>query len=231
MPRSWLDFWNSAHRIYVSDRHRDVHYARIAENFIAQIPRADAVVLDWGCGDASAAPRIAARCGRLLLVDAATATRERLAERHRGSETILVPAPEDLRPAWDGRVDLIVINSVLQYLTPEEADGLLAEAHALLAPGGRLVIADVIPPGDDIVADVGNLLGMALRHGFLLAAVAGLAATFFSPYRQLRNTVGLSRYTEGTMLGKLVQAGFTAERLTPNFGFDQRRMAFSARKS
>ena len=231
MSRSWLDFWNSAHRIYVSERHRDVHYAKIAEDFIALIPRPDAVVLDWGCGDASAAPRIADHCGRLLLVDAATATRERLTERHRGSERILVPAPDELRPTWDGRVDLIVINSVLQYLTATEADALFAEARALLAPDGRLVVADVIPPGDDIVADVGNLLGMAIRHGFLLAAVAGLAATFFSPYRKLRNTIGLTSYTEGTMLGKLIEAGFKAERLTPNFGFDQRRMAFSARKS
>ena len=36
---SWLDFWNGSHRIYVNARHAQVHYAKIAADFIALIPR------------------------------------------------------------------------------------------------------------------------------------------------------------------------------------------------
>jgi hypothetical protein len=88
----------------------------------------------------------------------------------------------------------------------------------------------VIPTHDDLIGDIRNLLATAAANRFLLAALAGLVATFFSPYRHLRNTIGLARHDEAAFLARLRAAGFEAERLTPNFGFDQRRMAFSARR-
>ena len=229
MASTWLDFWNGSHRIYVNDRHRAVHYARIAEDLAALVPSPGATVVDWGCGDALSADRVAARCGMLLLCDAAPATRERLSARFAGTPALAVVSPEALADGWAGRVDLVIINSVLQYLTPVELDDLLAGAKRLLRPDGRLVVADVIPPGDDLVGDVGNLLRVAATHGFFWAAVGGLAATFFSPYRRLRSHLGLARHDEAGFLARLQAAGFAARRLRPNIGFDQRRMAFEAR--
>lgn len=225
---SWLDFWNGQHRIYVSERHRAVHYERIAADIRRLIPRPDAVVVDWGCGDALAAEAVAAGAGELILCDAAENTRARVAARLAGRPGIKVVSPEELRRDQAGRVDLMTVVSVLQYLDPAGLDALLADAQLLLAPGGSLVIADVIPPGDDLVGDVRNLLGTAWRHGFLPAALAGLVATFFSPYRKLRTRIGLARHAEADMLARLQAAGFRAERIHPNIGFDQRRMAFRA---
>ena len=48
---SWRDFWNGEHAIYVSPRHKALHYRAIATDLIAHIPAADAVVLDQGCGE------------------------------------------------------------------------------------------------------------------------------------------------------------------------------------
>ena len=81
---------------------------------------------------------------------------------------------------------------------------------------------------DDLIGDVRNLLATAWAKGFFIAALCGLAATFFSRYRTLRNTVGLARYDEAEFLSGLRAAGFTPARLQPNMGFDQRRMAFRA---
>jgi len=67
----WVSYWDSDHPIYVNARHRDVHYRAIAEEIAQYVPSPDAVVLDYGCGEALHAARIAARCRRLMLADAA----------------------------------------------------------------------------------------------------------------------------------------------------------------
>ena len=35
--RDWLSFWNSPNRIYVNDRHRDVHYRDVALQVLSLI--------------------------------------------------------------------------------------------------------------------------------------------------------------------------------------------------
>lgn len=232
MTSSWLDFWNGQHRIYVNDRHAHVHYRKIAADFIALIPSPSATVVDWGCGDAYNAEDILAHAGRLVLCDAASATRDRLKVRFgpRTSRIDIIP-PQDLRTRYAGRVDLFVVNSVLQYLDDAELDALLADAHTCLSSTGSLVIADVIPVHDDLIGDIGNLLSTGWKNGFFFAALVGLVATFFSPYRRLRSTVGLSRHEADAFLRRLTDAGFQAERLHPNMGFDQRRMAFRAQRN
>jgi ubiquinone/menaquinone biosynthesis C-methylase UbiE len=224
----WLEFWNGAHRIYVSDRHRDVHYRRIAQDIVALVPHGRAVVLDYGPGEALHAERIAAACGTLILCEAADATRVRLRERFGNRSGILVLAPAELSDERDHGIDLIIVNSVIQYLSPTELQRLLAEMRRLLAPQGRLVVADVIPPDSGMISDATALLSFASREGFLTSAVTGLAATFVSPYRKIRNTLGLARYGEAEMLAMLERAGFVAGRHRPNLGHNQSRMAFVA---
>ena len=60
---SWRDFWNGDTPIYVSDRHKALHYRQIAKDIVSHIPASDAVVLDHGCGEALSADRVAAACG------------------------------------------------------------------------------------------------------------------------------------------------------------------------
>ncbi len=225
---SWREFWNGAHRIYVNERHKDVHYARIAADIRRLVPHEGAVVLDHGCGEALHAEHVAAACGRLLLCDAAPSVRERLRARYMESARIRVLAPEDVEELPEASLDLVVANSLAQYLSRDELKALLALWRRLLKPGGRLVLADIVPPETRAWADVAALLRLAARERFLGAALAGLAATYFSPYRRLRGSLGLTHYAEAEMLATLAEAGFRAERLRPNLGFNQSRLAFSA---
>lgn len=225
----WLTFWEQANRIYVNDRHRTVHYARVADDILAVLPPDRApVVLDYGCGDALEAPRVATQCSRLWLYDASQSVRARLHARFAAPGTIVVA--DDIAAVAPGSVDVIVINSVVQYLTRDELDRLLAECRRLLAAEGKLVIADIIPPDAGAVADIAALLGTGLRHGFLGAALMGIAASALSDYRRLRRDLGLATYDERGFLGLLAAAGFTAERRATNFGFNARRLTFLARK-
>ena len=89
----WVAFWDSQHSLYVSARHRDVHYRTIAEDIAAYIPSSSAVVLDYGCGEALHADRIAAAARKLILVEAASNVRAGLAARFKDHPTIEVLSP------------------------------------------------------------------------------------------------------------------------------------------
>ena len=129
----------------------------------------------------------------------------------------------------DGSVDLIVSNSMTQYLTPPELDRVLGLWRRLLAAGGTLIVADVIPPDAGALTDVTALLRYAAANGFFLAALWGLARTAVSPYSRLRRRLGVTRYTQSDFLQKLEAAGFRAERLPRNLEHNSARMTFRAR--
>jgi hypothetical protein len=117
----------------------------------------------------------------------------------------------------------------VQYLSTAELERLLALWKRLLAPGGTLIVADIIPPDVGAISDVVALLRYAMKHGFLLAALAGLARTAVSPYRKLRNQLGIAQYTEAEFMQRLRSAGYTAERLARNMEHNPARMTFRAR--
>lgn len=224
----WLRFWDGDHSIYASERHRIVHYRRIADDLIAAIPSRDATVLDFGCGEALDAERIARACARLVLCEASSGIHARLVERFRDSRQIVVVRPDELGRLDPGSVDLAVLNSVVQYLTRAELDDVLQRIRRVLRPRGRLLVGDVVPPGVPTSADVASLLRTAAHGGFLPAALLSLVRTFFSDYRRLRRDVGLATYDEAAMAGVLAANGFSAHRRAANIGFHARRMTFLA---
>ncbi|OYX86583.1 MAG: SAM-dependent methyltransferase [Azorhizobium sp. 35-67-5] len=225
----WISFWDGAHAIYVSDRHKSLHYARIAADIARFVPSPGARVLDYGCGEALGADTLAASCGHLTVCDAAPGVREKLRQRFSGRANPDVLSPDEVAALPDGHFDLIVANSLLQYLDRPTLDGLLALWRRLLVPDGRLLLADIIPPNVSAVQDAAALLSFAAKDGFLSAAVVGLVRTALSPYRKLRGELGLSMYREDAFLALLREAGFAAERTRPNVGHNQNRMAFLAR--
>jgi SAM-dependent methyltransferase len=227
--RDWISFWNSPHSIYVNARHSDVHYRAIADLFLRHVPSPDAVVLDFGCGEALHADRVAAACRRLILIDAAATVRAGLAARFAGRPSIEVRAPTTLGELPDRSIDLVVMNSVAQYLTSAEFSALLVLFRRLLRPGSLLLIGDVIPPQVSAFADAVALLNYGAANGFLFAAIGGLLRTAVSDYTKLRSRIGVTLYTEAEMLQRLEAAGFTATRAKANAGPNPARMTFLAR--
>ena len=229
MSSGWLTFWDSSHSIYVNARHRDVHYSLIAQQIAALVPSPQARVLDYGCGEALHADRVAAAAGELLLCEGAPRVRAGIAARFAGNAKIRAVAPEDVERLADHSLDLIVLHSVAQYLTPEELAKLFALFHRLLNADGVLVVSDVIPPDVAASTDALALLRFGAANGFFIAAVTGLVRTVLSDYWRLRTRYGLTRYGEAAMTEKLAAAGFAAQRAAHNIGHNQARMAFMAR--
>jgi SAM-dependent methyltransferase len=229
MIADWLSFWDKPHSIYVSARHKDVHYRQIARELAALVPSRQTRVLDYGSGEALHADLVAAAAGELLLCEGAPSVRAALAARFAGETKVRALSPEDVERLPDGCVDFIVLHSVAQYLPLEQTQALLALFRRLIKPDGVLLVSDVIPPHVGTAADAAALLRFSLGNGFFFAAIIGLMRTLFSDYRRLRTRVGLTHYSEAAMIEKLAAAGFAASRAERNIGHNQARMAFLAR--
>ena len=227
----WIDYYDSTHTIYASKLHRDLHFQVIARDIIGYISSQDQVVLDYACGEALFAARVADACSKLFLAEPAPGVRGRLIARFAPNTKIRVRSLDDLRTMEEKSIDLVVMNSVAQYMTPDELDSAFAVIRRLLKPGGRLVVGDILRPEVGMFRDVLALLRFALTHGFFKDALIGLVSTALSDYRQLRAKVGLQRYSEAGMIAKLTAAGFSATRAPFNIGHNPWRMTFVARQA
>jgi ubiquinone/menaquinone biosynthesis C-methylase UbiE len=121
----WIDYYDSTHTIYVSKLHRDLHFQIIARDIIGYITSKEATVLDYACGEALSAGQVAAACGKLILAEPAPGVRGRLIARFAPNTKIRVRSLDDVRKMKDQSIDLVVMNSVAQYMTPEEFDAAL----------------------------------------------------------------------------------------------------------
>ncbi len=226
--KDWIDFYDSDHSIYVSARHRDLHFALIADHIKAYVPSPDAIVIDYSCGEALSAQRVAEACGKLILAEPAANVRARLAARFRDNAKIEVRSLDDLAELPRHSADLVVMNSVAQYITPDGLDLAFARIHQLLKPTGRFVLGDVLKRRSNALTDAMALLRFGRSHGFFRDAMKGLLRTAMSDYRKLRSTLGLARYNEAEMIEKLKASGFSASRAKENLGHNRNRMTFVA---
>ncbi|QPF86031.1 methyltransferase domain-containing protein [Bradyrhizobium genosp. L] len=224
----WIDYYDSTHTIYASRLHRDLHFDVIARDIIGYIDSPDAVVLDYACGEALSAAKVTDACARLYLAEPAPGVRGRLAARFASNSKIGVRSLDELKQMDAASIDLVVMNSVAQYMTPQELDSAFEVIHRLLKPAGRFVLGDILRPEVGMIRDVTALLRFAATHGFLRHAAIGLVSTALSDYRELRTRIGLQRYREDEMIAKLGAAGFRAARAPRNIGHNPWRMTFVA---
>lgn len=224
----WIAFWNSQNPIYVNARHRDVHYRNVAQGIRGYV-HPNATVLDYGCGEALHAARVAEGAGRLILSDAAPNVRAGLVRRFANNPKIEVCSPDEVAALPADTLDLIIMHSVAQYLSAGETDAVLALFRRLLKPDGMLVLGDIVSPHVSTAADALALLRFASANGFTGAAVLGLLRTLVSDYGRLRARVGLTRYEDSAIIQKLAGAGFSATRAPANIGHNQARTTYLAR--
>jgi SAM-dependent methyltransferase len=229
MIADWLAFWDSPHSIYVSAHHKDVHYRLIAKEIATLVTGPQAHVLDYGCGEALHADLIAEAAAELFLCEAAPSVREELQQRFAGNSKIRVIEPHEIARLQEHSLDLIVLHSVVQYLTVTGASALFTLFHRLLKSDGLLVVSDVVPPEVPAATDAVALLRFGKDNGFFFAASWGLIRTLLSSYWRLRSRLGLTRYPKTAMIDKLNAAGFDAQMAPANIGHNQARRAYYGR--
>jgi SAM-dependent methyltransferase len=227
--RTWRDFWNTEHKIYVSSRHKKVHYEAIARDVLELLPQnRPRILLDFGCGDALCAPAFVAEGLEVLLYDPIPFVQERIEKSFANKINIKVLA-DRVENIQSNSVDVVLINSVLQYISKNEFESLLSLFKKIMKADGLLIIADVVPDDMSVLQDVISLMRSAWRHHFIFSAVRGLIATFFSDYHSICRNQGFATYAEKEMLEILSRHNFAAERKQNNVGLTSHRMTFCAK--
>ena len=224
----WIDYYDSTHTIYASRLHRDLHFQLIAKDIIGYIPSPDAVVLDYACGEALSAARVADACGKLYLAEPAPGVRGRLI---RGCAQHQDQGALAGRPAKDGRkIDRSRGHELGRpiYDAGRAGSGVRHDAAAVearrQAGGGRYPA----PRGRHAQ---GRARIVALRGDPRLPEGrpdrAGLDRAVGLP--AIARKAGLQRYSETEMAAKLAASGFSASRAHVNIGHNPWRMTFVAR--
>jgi len=228
--KTWRDFWNRETSIYAGDRHKQLHYALVARDVMAFIRSREAHVLDHGCGEALGAETLSAVCGMLYLFDAAPNVRRKLLARLGAAARIAVLEDEKLDSIPNATLDLVIANSLLQYLTVSELLSALELWRCKMKDDGRLLLGDVVQTNSNVIVDVRALLAFGFRGGFPLAAASSLIWTYFSDYRRLRKRLGFACYDPEQLSAVLRRKGFSCEVLSRNMGHNQSRRTFVAGK-
>ena len=129
-------------------------------------------VLDFGCGFGFVAKMLAPKVGKVFLWDTSVNMRRRarlnLADHHNIG---FVDLSEPQAIARELNFDLIIVNSVVQYMSLEQFAACLVMWRTMLAAGGRIVVSDLIPHDYNSVADVVDLLKFSIRRNVLGSAL------------------------------------------------------------
>lgn len=229
--KNWVEFWNEDNPIYVNPRHKLLHYRLIAQDIAGLIQDDQAVLLDYGCGEALSADLVLRHCRKLILSDAAPKVREKLGARFGERPDLAILSPEAVHALAPNSLDLIIVHSLAQYLTKSDFAALLAMLADKLRQGGRLILGDILPIGLSPLRDAWALLHFGFSGGFLLPAFWGLMRAALSDYRKMRGALGLAQYDGAEILAMLEGLGLTARRLDKNLGHNQARMAFVGLKA
>lgn len=206
---SWDGYWEGVeHRHIFAVEARD-HVERLRR----AVPLApDARVLDFGCGFGHVAELLAPLVGEVAVWDAAERMRAATARR-----TAALPSVVAVDPSGPERreFDLVVANSVVQYMDRDELARWLARWSGMLAPGGRIVLSDIPVPGGSAVVELVGVLRFAARHRFLLRALRDGAAEALR-YARSRGGAQLLTPTPDDLAALARPAGLVARVLPAN---------------
>lgn len=176
----------------------------------------DAAVLDYGCGYFDVGGGLADRVRRADGYDPDEGSLAVARGRGVGPGTTLYSDPADLPR---GAYDLIVVNSVIQYLDGDaEMARTLGRFRELLRPRGRVLVGDVVPPRFSSARDALRSLAVAARDGTLVSMLVYL-------WKAATKGRGLRLYQPAPdhLAGLAAAGGFGFELLPANVTRSRRR--------
>ena len=166
----WESYWEGLNDRQQLFREQSDEYIRNLDSTLGLDSRAR--VLDFGCGFGYVAELLAPRVGELFLWDSSANMRRRARLNVAGHQNIRFLDLSDSKPlSGELQFELILVNSVVQYMTFDEFSAWLLRWRNMLAPGGRIVVSDLIPPDYPAIWDIVDLLRLSARRGFLVRAI------------------------------------------------------------
>jgi cyclopropane fatty-acyl-phospholipid synthase-like methyltransferase len=226
---SWRAYWEDMSDDQQVFRIEAGDYARRAIRLLQ--PHRSMRVLDFGCGFGHTARELAPAVGTIALWDASSAVRRQARQRVSGIpnvELLDMSSAEALTRI--GEFDLILVHSVLQYMSEDEVRGWLSRWREWLKPDARLVVSDLAIPGASALKELLTYLLFAARHGFFCNALMS-GVRELSHYWQARNSRPLTVIGRQTLESWARDAGLSVEWLHENLSHRQSRACAVLRRA
>jgi SAM-dependent methyltransferase len=222
----WAEYWDGlAPRRLFAEQARD-HVRRLRS--VVPLCSSDRV-LDFGCGFGHVVELLAPEVSRIDYWDAAERMRRATAQR---TAHLATAAPVDLGPgvhAPVGGYDLILVNSVIQYMSASELAGWLVRWNGMLRATGQVVLSDVPAPGTAALPELLGVLRFAATHRILLRTVLdGVAEA--DRYLHSRRRGDLQRWQPAELARRVAGAGLVAEVLPANLTHFRSRFSMVLRR-
>ena len=181
-------------------------------------------VLDFGCGFGYAADMLAPKVKELFLWDKSKNMRRYAranTARHKNVRFLDLTDPDALSVKTG--FDYILVNSVAQYMRTDDFTDWLVRWRGMLAPGGRLVISDLIPNDYNTMMDMSALIVFSARNGFLTHAIRE-GFSEFKRYWKTRSARPLSRIERADLRHRADAKGLSVQFLPGNLTYRKKRI-------
>jgi cyclopropane fatty-acyl-phospholipid synthase-like methyltransferase len=165
-PDGWATYWEGLGGTQSFFREQSREYVANLECAVGLNPNAH--VLDFGCGFGFVAELVAPKVGQISLWDTSANMRRRARLKLAGHKNIRFLDLSEPQPiSRDLKFDLIIVNSVVQYMSLEQFAACLVMWRTMLASGGRIVVSDLIPLNHSSMCDIVDLLKFSIRRNVL----------------------------------------------------------------
>lgn len=217
---TWFEYW--------SDTPDDPYLAAEAQVLVGRLAdlfdfEGSERILDYGCGYGYVAEGLSSLVGEVKIWDHVETVREHaLARISRPNVALLDPT------APGPPFDLIVVNSVIQYMSEETLAAAMAFWGEILAKGGSIALTDVPAEPPSLIGEGIAWFRLAARHG-----VVGDALRFVRSnadrYRRARSSAALATWGEAKIRGLAEEAGLIAEKQPTNLAYQRKRDSYLLR--
>lgn len=213
----WHEYWQHT----PDDPYLAAEARVVANNLIERFELTDQdVVLDFGCGYGYVSQHLARTVSAVDICDEVDSAVERAMTRIGASNITPVDAGKT-----DRRYNLIVVNSVIQYMGEGTLSDWLHRWAELLAPGGKIAISDVPSASPSLVVEGFQWFWLALRNRVLFDAIR-FARANSDRYRKARSAIGLGTVAEEELSRLARPAGLNTSREPRNLAYQSRRASY-----
>jgi len=226
--RGERDFWQSHYDSMAHHESLDLFNAE-ARDYFSRLGHAVRLshcrrVLDFGCGLGFVSELLATEVGKLYFWDYSEnmleTARARLTKVS-NSEVIDLSCADD---TTDTNFDLIVVNSVIQYMSDEDFATWLGRWRNMLEKSGVLVISDVILPQPAFLTEVADSLSFSVKEGFLIRTLKQNFKQYWR-YLKARRQATMTRYSKDDFSRRVEKEGFAIQFLPENLTYRTNRFS------
>lgn len=215
----WINFW-------VNEREAFVKIMALATDFFANQfarkfgPLKEKTVLDFGCGPGLLADSLKSAAVKITGADINQFFLDEYKRKHPEAELIRLPneygSDQHIlkKLLADRTFDYIILLSITQYFSDQDdLSRLLRVLKGCLKDGGKIIVADVVPPGHSSVSDGLSLLKHSLRRNHLVEMMFFINYVLSSRYRKHSSKTPLLSFSQDKIEQMATNLGLTCQRV------------------